>query len=78
MDKISIDQFEYCNCVSDDIIKKCGCGKEHCRMYRDTVIHWEGEHWLIECAFKDVVKTIKELQDYTRRLEEKRNNYTEV
>lgn len=81
------DEFEYCDCAlkegyttNIDVFgtKECGCGEKHCREYRDTVIHWKGKHWLIECAFTGGLKIIKELEDYTKRLCDKKSNYTEV
>ncbi len=58
----NINEWCYCNCIStsdpDDLTPtvECGCGENHCRLYRDTVIHWRDKHWLLECAFRAAVE----------------------
>lgn len=37
----------------------CGCGEWHCRLYKDQVVHWEGKHWLIVCAFEEAKKRLE-------------------
>lgn len=48
-------EWESCDCSKDfksfGESKMCGCGENHCRLYRDRVIHWLGKHWRLECAF---------------------------
>jgi hypothetical protein len=60
---ISGTDWEWCDCawpgnaaVGCGVVK-CGCPDTECRarLYRDSVIHWEGKHWKIACAFKETL-----------------------
>jgi hypothetical protein len=67
-------EYHLCDCnwfdgvVTEDIhvkesiaggIATCGCGEKHCRLYRDVVIHWEGKHWRLGCAFHETLRRLK-------------------
>ncbi len=62
--------IEYCNCMVEDFpfwTAKCGCGETHARLYRDQVIHWLGQHWVLECAFKHAARFVPEQKASTKR-----------
>lgn len=50
-------QWEWCDC--EDMLQDipCGCGEDNARLYRDSVIHWRGGHWRVECAFAEAMKS---------------------
>ncbi len=59
-------EWEVCDCRPKDLTdftksKMCGCGENHCRLYRDKVIHWISKHWRIECAFDYAAKLLEEI-----------------
>jgi len=60
-EKEKINKWEYCNCdfFEKPSIIECGCGKKHLRLYRDEVIHWQGKHWDMMCAFEEALNQLK-------------------
>jgi len=55
-------EWETCDCSEtlNDVFntKLCGCGENHCRIYRDRVIHWLDNHWRLECAFDHAINLL--------------------
>lgn len=51
-----------CSWIGTDAVLECGCGEVHCRLYRDSVIHWQNKHWLIQCAFESAKKEMDKLR----------------
>jgi hypothetical protein len=68
--------WEWCECdwgpgSGTDCDQPCGCGTGHAaRLYRDSVVHWRGGHWRVECAFAVAATDIKTLQQQKRALED--------
>ncbi len=62
--------IKYCNCMVEDFPQwtaMCGCGKRHARLYRDEVIHWQGQHWVLACAFKYAARFVPKPETSTLR-----------
>lgn len=55
--------YGHCNCNLTKkkklVQKECGCGEEHINPMRDTIIHWNGQHWMLECAFARALELIE-------------------
>jgi hypothetical protein len=41
----------------------CGCGHFHARLFRNDVIHWEGRHWVLWCAFREAKRRLEGRDD---------------
>src|SRR5688572_22771270 len=54
-----------CDCPwpEDDLAPEqpCGCGQEAVRLYRDTVWHWNGQHWRGACLIGAVQAQLADL-----------------
>lgn len=54
--------YEQCDCDVDKFeawTAECGCGETHARLFRDNVIHWQGKHWRLECAFEEALRRLQ-------------------
>ena len=47
-----VKAYKLCDCDTIGDQPTCGCDKHQLRLYREYIIHWLGQHWDIECAFK--------------------------
>ena len=62
-----IGKWEWCDCdwLGDNAGPSdidCGCpGPDcKCRLYRDSVLHWQGKHWRVHCAFVEALRLLEE------------------
>ena len=55
-------EWEWCTCdwVGGNPEQNCGGCERQCRLYRDDVLHWQGNHWHPVCALGHAITRIKD------------------
>jgi hypothetical protein len=51
--------YQDCDCVHPTGMFDCGCGQEHAAARPARMIHWQGQHWYLICAFEQALVALE-------------------